>query len=265
MLWPTLAALWLAADGIPSLKNLLIFSLGVLIMRSAGCVINDYADRNIDGHVERTSDRPLATGELSGRQALILFAALLCCAFGLVLLTDLLTIQLSLVGALLAASYPFCKRFTQMPQLVLGLAMNWGVVMAYSAESGGVGPEIFVFYAATIAWTVAYDTYYAMVDREDDLRIGVKSIAILFGEYDRMMIAILQVICVIALLLCGSRFELGIAWYCGVAVVAALFFYQYKITAERARDACFRAFLNNNWVGAAFFFGLLADSVVALI
>jgi 4-hydroxybenzoate polyprenyltransferase len=260
ILWPTLTALWLAAGGWPSIGNLLIFTVGVFVMRSAGCVINDFADRKIDGAVQRTAQRPLATGELNSRQALALFILLLAIALGLVSLTNPLTIKLSLVGALLCAIYPFMKRFTHLPQLILGLAMNWGVVMAYAAESGTLSPKIFVFYAATIAWTVAYDTYYAMVDREDDLKIGVKSIAILFGEYDRTMIGMLQMMTVLALLLTGTQFELGIGWYAGVFVVALLFYRQQKTTRNRDHDSRFRAFLNNNQVGIAFFLGIVVES-----
>ena len=262
LLWPTLTALWLASDGLPSIKNILVFSIGALVMRSAGCVINDYADRKIDAHVERTAHRPLATGEMRAGQAIFLFVLLLCVAFALVLTTNTLTVQLAFVGAGLAFCYPFMKRFTQLPQLVLGLAMNWGVVMAYAAESGQLSQEIFVFYAATIAWTVAYDTFYAMVDRDDDLRIGVKSIAILFGENDRLMILILQGLCTLALLLTGARFELGLAWYIAVASVAALFFYQYRLTADRSKPHCFAAFVNNNWVGVVFFTGAVIDSFI---
>ena len=264
ILWPTLTALLLAADrGMPSPANLVIFALGVFVMRSAGCIINDFADRDIDGAVERTRDRPLARRELGSAAALGGFFALLLLALGLVLLTNPLTIKLSLVGAALAVIYPFMKRFTHLPQLVLGLAMNWGVVMAFSAEADEIRPELFVFYFATICWTVAYDTFYAMVDRDDDLRIGVKSIAILFGEQDRLMTGLLQGLMILGLVLTGLRFELGPAWYVGVAVAALLSMRQQRMIRNRDRAACFRAFLDNNRVGMAFFAGAVVDAVLA--
>jgi 4-hydroxybenzoate polyprenyltransferase len=259
LLWPTLWALWLAAEGVPSLKNLLIFTLGVIVMRAAGCVINDFADRKIDGSVARTKDRPLATGAISSREAIGLFIGLCLLAFVLVLMTNLLTIELSVGGLLLAFCYPFMKRHTHLPQVVLGAAFAWGVPMAYAAEAGSLHENIWLIYLAVVLWTVAYDTFYAMVDRDDDLKIGVKSTAILFGEQDRLMTAILQILSLYALMLVGNRFELGLLYYLGLAVAGGLFVYQQWLIRFRAREACFKAFLNNNWVGVAIFAGVAAD------
>lgn len=259
LLWPTLWALWLAAEGVPSLKNLLIFTLGVIVMRAAGCVINDFADRKIDGSVARTKDRPLATGAISSREAIGLFIGLCLLAFVLVLMTNLLTIELSVGGLLLAFCYPFMKRHTHLPQVVLGAAFAWGVPMAYAAEAGSLHENIWLIYLAVVLWTVAYDTFYAMVDRDDDLKIGVKSTAILFGEQDRLMTAILQILSLYALILVGDRFALALPYYLGLAVAGGLFAYQQWLIRFRAREACFKAFLNNNWVGVAIFVGVAAD------
>ncbi len=259
LLWPTLWALWLAAKGMPSLKNLVIFSLGVLVMRSAGCVINDFADRKIDGRVARTQGRPLATGVISSREALILFVCLCLAAFGLVLLTDPLTIKLSVGGLLLTFSYPFMKRHTHLPQVVLGAAFSWGIPMAYAAETGALDKNMWLIYLAAVLWTVAYDTFYAMVDRDDDLKIGVKSTAILFGEQDRVITGALQVMVLYALVLVGKAYALGWIFYLSLAIAAGLFVYQQWLIRFRERTACFKAFLNNNWVGAAVFVGIAAD------
>lgn len=259
LLWPTLWSLWIAAKGVPSIKNLVIFVLGVIVMRAAGCVINDFADRKIDGRVERTKDRPLATGAVSSREALGLFAALCLIAFTLVLFTDPFTIKLSVGGLILAFCYPFMKRHTHLPQVVLGAAFAWGIPMAYAAEAGELHEGMWLIYVAVVLWTVAYDTFYAMVDRDDDLKIGVKSTAILFGEQDRLMTGVLQVMCLYALLLVGNRCELGTFYYLGLAVAAGLFVYQQWLIRFRARAACFKAFLNNNWVGVAVFVGIVMD------
>ena len=259
LLWPTLWSLWIAAKGVPSLKNLVIFTLGVIVMRAAGCVINDFADRKIDGKVERTKARPLATGEVSSREALGLFIALCLIAFALVLFTDPFTIKLSLGGLLLAFCYPFMKRHTHLPQVVLGAAFAWGVPMAYAAEAGELPHGIWLVYLAVVLWTVAYDTFYAMVDRDDDLKIGVKSTAILFGEQDRLMTGILQLMTLYALILVGDRFALGGWYHLGLMVAAGLFIYQQWLIRFRKREDCFKAFLNNNWVGVAVFAGLVAD------
>ena len=259
LLWPTLWALWLAAEGFPRWDLLIIFVLGVFVMRAAGCVINDFADRKVDGRVKRTQGRPLATGEASSREAVGVFIALCLVAFGLVLLTDKFTIYLSLGGLLLAFCYPFMKRHTHLPQVVLGAAFAWGIPMAFAAQTGSVEPGSWLLYTTVVLWTVVYDTFYAMVDRDDDLRIGVKSTAVLFGEQDRVITAILQAITVYALVLVGSRFELGGFYYAGVTVAAALFVYQQYLIRFRGRTDCFRAFMNNNWVGAAIFVGIVLN------
>ena len=259
LLWPTLWSLWIAAKGVPSIKNLVIFVLGVIVMRAAGCVINDFADRKIDGKVERTKGRPLATGAVSSREAIGLFIALCLLAFALVLLTDPLTIKLSVGGLILAFCYPFMKRHTHLPQVVLGAAFAWGIPMAYAAEAGELPQGVWLIYMATVLWTVAYDTFYAMVDRDDDLKIGVKSTAILFGELDRLMTGVLQGMTIYALILVGNRFDLGTFYYLGLAAAAGLFVYQQWLIRFRARAACFKAFLNNNWVGVVVFAGIVAD------
>lgn len=259
VLWPTLWSLWLAAEGWPSTKVLLVFVVGVFLMRSAGCVINDFADRHIDGNVKRTKDRPLVTGRISAKQALIFFAVLCALAFVLVLQMNTLTIYLSFGGVLLAAIYPFMKRYTHLPQVFLGAAFAWSVPMAYAAQTDSLPGIIWLIYMATLVWTVAYDTQYAMVDRDDDLKIGVKSTAILFGDADRGVIAFLQVLVVLTLCVIGQQTALGLAYYTGVSVAAGLFVYQQHLIRHRDRDACFKAFLNNNWVGLAVFCGLFID------
>ncbi len=259
VLWPTLWALWLAAEGTPRLDILIIFILGVVLMRSAGCVINDFADRNIDGHVQRTKSRPLITGEVSKKEALGLFLVLITLAFILVLFTNSLTIKLSLGALFLAAVYPFMKRYTHIPQVVLGAAFAWSVPMAFAAQKGEIVAPLWVLYTAVVLWTVAYDTFYAMVDREDDLKIGVKSTAILFGEMDRMMTASLQIMALIALAMVGQRFALGSYYYGGLALAACLFLYQQWLIKDRDPKRCFQAFLNNNWVGMLIFGGIVVD------
>ena len=259
LLWPTLWSLWIAAKGVPSTKNLVIFVLGVIVMRAAGCVINDFADRKIDGKVMRTKDRPLATGAVSSREAIGLFIGLCLIAFALVLFTDPLTIKLSVGGLVLAFCYPFMKRHTHLPQVVLGAAFAWGIPMAYAAEAGELHQGMWLIYLAVVLWTVAYDTFYAMVDRDDDLKIGVKSTAILFGEQDRVITGALQIMTLCALMLVGNRFELGGFYSLGLAVAAGLFIYQQWLIRFRARAACFKAFLNNNWVGVAVFAGIVMD------
>jgi 4-hydroxybenzoate polyprenyltransferase len=237
----------------------MVFILGVVLMRSAGCVINDYADREIDGHVQRTRDRPIAAGRISAREAQLLFLGLCLLAFGLVLLLNLLTILMSLVGVLLAATYPFMKRITHLPQVYLGAAFGWSVPMAFAAQTGSVPPIAWLMFTATVLWATAYDTMYAMVDREDDLVLGVKSTAILFGESDRHIIGIIQVMLLVCLLMIGHQAELGLFYFAGVAVASGLALYQQALIRYREREGCFRAFLNNNWFGAAVFLGLLLD------
>ncbi|MBT8765958.1 4-hydroxybenzoate octaprenyltransferase [Metapseudomonas boanensis] len=259
LLWPTLWALWVAAEGIPSLKNLVIFVLGVNLMRAAGCVINDFADRKVDGHVTRTRARPLASGRITAREALVFFAVLVAASFVLVLFTNSTTIWLSFGGLALAACYPFMKRYTYYPQVVLGAAFSWGMPMAFTAETGELPAAAWLLYIANLLWTVAYDTYYAMTDREDDLKIGVKSTAILFGDADRLIIATLQGLALLCLLLAGNRFGLGLAFHLGLLVAAACFAWEYWSTRTRDPQVCFKAFLHNHWAGLAIFLGIAAD------
>ena len=262
LLWPTLWALWFASDGHPQLSNLLIFTLGVVVMRAAGCVINDYADRQVDGAVERTKNRPLPSGEISAKEALRLFFGLMAIALGLVLLTNQLTITLAFGGAAVAALYPFLKRFTHLPQLGLGIAWAWSTPMAFAAETGGLPIELWVVFTAILFWTMAFDTYYAMVDRDDDLQIGIKSTAILFGKYDLLIIALLQVAVLALLLWAGLLFGRGAIYFVGLAVAAAYFINQHIISRSRDREACFTAFLNNHRVGMVIFIGLATDYLI---
>lgn len=259
LLWPTLWALWFAGAGSPSVANLIIFTLGVVAMRAAGCVINDYADRNVDGSVERTKNRPLPAGEIQPYQALILFVLLLCLSLALVLMTNQLTIILSFGGLVLAATYPFLKRFTHLPQLGLGAAWAWAVPMAFAAERGQLPVSLWLIFVAVILWTIAFDTYYAMVDRDDDLKVGIKSTAILFGRYDLLIIALLQLMALILLLMAGLQF--GRSWFYMMGLIAAaLYFINQHIQARsRERDACFESFLNNHRVGMVIFIGLALD------
>ena len=256
LLWPTLWALWLAAEGMPDWHLLIIFILGTFFMRSAGCVINDYADRKIDGYVARTAQRPLATGRVSKEEALLLFAALCICAFIVVLFTNLKTILLSFGAVALAACYPFMKRYTHLPQVVLGAAFAWSVPMAFAAQRNELPNILWLVYIGVVLWTLVYDTFYAMVDREDDLKIGVKSTAILFGDDDLIITRMMQVMVVVVFGLIGHQFQLGIYYYVAVAVAAGLFIYQQWLIRKRQRDACFTAFLNNNWVGMVIFIGI---------
>ena len=259
LLWPTLWALWIAAAGHPDVRVLVVFVLGVVLMRSAGCVINDYADRTIDPQVRRTRERPIATGRVTPREALVLFAMLCLLSFLLVLLMNRLTILLSLVAALLAATYPFTKRYTPLPQVYLGAAFGWAVPMVFAAQTGAVPTIAWLIFLANVLWATIYDTMYAMVDREDDLRIGVKSAAILFGKADRALIGLMQVLLMMALLLVGSQAHLRHWYSAGLAVAAGLAIYQQYLIRARDPGQCFRAFLNNNWFGAAVFAGIAAD------
>jgi 4-hydroxybenzoate polyprenyltransferase len=258
LMWPTWWALLLAGNGTPSLKNALIFTMGVVLMRAAGCVMNDIADRDFDPHVERTRCRPLAAGELSLRQALALFILLMLLAFLLVLMTNALTVKLAFAGAALAVSYPFFKRVTHLPQVVLGVAFGWGIPMAFAAETRTIPAIAWWFLAINAVWSVIYDTLYAMVDRDDDLAVGVKSTAILFGRYDVVITGILMAVMTTMLVIAGVWQELGWPWYAGVLAAVVLWLLQLFRVRGRDRDACFRAFLNNNWVGIAILLGLLA-------
>jgi 4-hydroxybenzoate polyprenyltransferase len=262
VLWPTLWALWFAAQGLPSLDVLFIFIAGSVFMRSAGCVINDFADRKIDGHVERTKERPLVTGRITSKQALIFFGILCFLSFILVLFTNELTIYLSFGALALASAYPFMKRYTYLPQVVLGAAFAWSVPMAYAAQVNELPTHIWLIYLATVLWTVAYDTMYAMVDRDDDLKIGVKSTAILFGSADRAIIAFLQIFVVLILVLLADQLKMGQFYLLSIVVVSVLFVYQQHLIRHRDRDLCFKAFLNNNWVGMVVFIGLVLDFYV---
>ena len=259
LLWPTLWALWIAADGPPALDILAIFVLGVLLMRSAGCVINDYVDRALDSRVSRTRNRPLAAARVSPREALGLFLVLILTAFALVLLLNPLAILLSLAGAALAVIYPFLKRYTYLPQVHLGLAFGWAIPMAFAAQQNTVPPVAWLLMSGAVVWTVVYDTMYAMVDREDDVLVGVKSTAILFGELDRLFIGVFQVLVFVSLLLVGWRAGLGLFYHAGLGVAACFSLYQQHLIRARARADCFQAFLNNNWFGASVFAGVALD------
>lgn len=263
LLWPTLWALWLAAGGLPPLGILAIFVVGVVLTRSAGCVINDYADRWLDSDVERTKARPLAAGEVSGTEALAIFAVLMLVALGLVLLTNELTVWLAGIAAALAVAYPYMKRVIWFPQLVLGAAFSMSIPMAYTALGVDLGPITVLLFCANLLWTTAYDTLYAMVDRDDDIKAGARSTAILFGELDLIAIGILQGSALVTLALIGQRSELGWPYYLGLGLAAALMSWQLWIARERERDACFAAFLNNNWVGAAVFAGFAAALAIS--
>ncbi|MFK3797493.1 MULTISPECIES: 4-hydroxybenzoate octaprenyltransferase [unclassified Pseudomonas] len=259
LLWPTLWALWIAGKGSPSLGNVLIFVIGVFLMRAAGCVINDFADRKVDGHVKRTELRPLVSGKVTSKEALILFAVLVGLSFALVLLTNATTVWLSFGGLALAATYPFMKRYTYYPQVVLGAAFSWGMPMAFTAETGDLPAAAWLLYIANLLWTVGYDTYYAMTDREDDLKIGVKSTAVLFGDADRVIILTLQGLALFCLMLAGSRFELGLYFFLGLVVAAACFGWEFWSTRYKDPQACFKAFLHNHWAGLAIFVGIVVD------
>ena len=256
LLWPTWWALWLAAGGVPPLGTLFIFTAGVWLTRSAGCVINDYADRWLDPQVERTRARPLATGAVSGREALALFALLMLVAFGLVLFTNRLTVYLSFAGVALAATYPYLKRYTYLPQVYLGLAFGWGIPMAFAAVQDSVPVLGWLLFCANVVWATAYDTWYAMVDRDDDLQAGAKSTAILFGEADLIAQGFLYALFLGALVLVGQRAELGDYYYGAIGVVVLLIVWEFWRARERTREGCFKAFLHNNWIGAAVFAGI---------
>lgn len=257
LLWPTLWALFAAQNGIPDMKILLIFLLGVLFMRSAGCVINDYADRHIDGSVKRTAQRPLATGRVTEQEAKALFVFLIVLSFFLVLNLNLYTICLSVIAVGLAFIYPFMKRYTHLPQFVLGMAFGWSIPMAYGAIQQSLPLECWLLFFANLAWTVAYDTQYAMVDRDDDLRIGVKSTAILFAQYDNKIIALLQFIALLLLYVFGKVKNFPEIYNYTLAFTATLFIFQCKLTKQREREACFKAFLNNNFVGIGIFIAVI--------
>lgn len=259
LLWPTMIALFLAADGIPSTANLAIFIAGTVVMRSAGCVINDYFDRDLDGHVARTRARPLATGELSTKEALSLFAGLCAIAFCLVLLTNPLTIKVSFAALASVCLYPLMKRFIFLPQLVLGVSFAFGILMAFTAESGELPAYSGWLFAASILWTVAYDTFYAMADREDDLKIGIRSTAIWFGDYDRLITGLLQIVTLSLMLMLGLALELHWPFYTALAISAGQFAHQQVLIKNREPGPCLRAFLLNHYVGLCWFLGVVCD------
>lgn len=263
LLWPALWALWLASDGKPDILALTVITLGVIVMRAAGCVINDYADRDFDPHVERTKTRPIAAGKIKPKSALIFFVVLCAVAFGLVLLLNTLTIKLSFIGAFLAASYPFMKRYTHLPQAYLGIAFGWAVPMAFAAQMNTIPPVAWVLYLAVTLWALVYDTMYAMVDKDDDLKIGVKSTAILFGNYERHIMAVLQCVILLLLFIVGELQNLGTFYYLSLLIAAGFSVYQQKLIFHREKTACFRAFLNNNWFGLVVFLGLLLHYLVS--
>lgn len=257
LLWPTLWGLWAAAEGLPNWLVLTVFVGGVVLMRSAGCVINDYADQEFDAHVERTRQRPLVQKRVSSKEALLLFVVLALTAFGLVLLMNRLTIYLSFVGAALAASYPFMKRYTHLPQFYLGVAFGWSIPMAFAAQTNSIPTLAWFLFAANVFWAVAYDTAYAMVDRDDDIKIGVKSTAILFGRYDRFMIGLSHTLCLVLLVLVGQLMKLDMIYYASLVVAAGIAGYQQLLISKRDKKKCFQAFLNNNWFGLVVFLGFV--------
>jgi 4-hydroxybenzoate polyprenyltransferase len=259
LLWPTLWALWIAGEGRPDQRMLIVFVVGTIIARSAGCVVNDLADRKIDARVRRTAGRPLATGEVVAAEAVILFVGLMLIALGLVLTLNRPTLYFALGGAVVTLIYPLAKRFFSAPQLVLGIAFAWGVPMAYVAQLGSVPRLGWLLYLTALIWVVVYDTEYAMVDRDDDAKLGVRSTALLFGEMDRLLIGVLQVSLLAGLVLVGRGYELGAWYYAGLAAAAALSIRQQVLIRDRERERCFRAFLNNAWLGAAVFIGILLD------
>lgn len=259
LLWPTLTALWIASHGMPSIKLFVVFTLGVVVMRSAGCVINDYADRNFDGHVERTKDRPLITGLVSTKEAMILFIILLLIGLILVAFTNLKTILLAPIAGLLAGLYPFTKRFIQFPQVVLGVAFAWAIPMAFSAASAPLSLNCWLLFLATIFWAIAYDTQYAMADKEEDLKIGVKSTAILFGEYDTLWIATCYFLMLSLLTIVGMLEDCGPWFYWGIFIALGIALYQQWLIRKREPLLCFKAFLNNQWIGFVIFLGTFLD------
>lgn len=259
LLWPTLWALWIAAEGMPSTDLLLIFSLGVFLTRSAGCVINDFADRHIDGHVKRTQQRPLPSGRVTEREAIGLFIGLMLAAFLLVLMTNRMTILMSFGALALAFVYPFMKRYTHLPQLVLGAAFGWAIPMAFTAIQEQIPLTAWLLYAAKLLWTVAYDTQYAMVDRDDDLKIGVKSTAVLFGRCDKLIVGLLQLAALGLLVWVGVLEQLGLWYYLGLVAALGFFIYQQWLIRHRERMPCFRAFLNNHYAELAVLIAIILD------
>jgi 4-hydroxybenzoate polyprenyltransferase len=262
LLWPTLAALWMAAAGVPPIGLIVIFTLGTFLMRSAGCVINDYADRKVDGNVARTKDRPLTTGVISSKAALQLFAGLALSAGILILFLNRQTQLLAVAGLAVAALYPFMKRWTHLPQVVLGIAFSWGILMAWTATGTGLNSDALLMFTGSLLWIVAYDTMYAMVDREDDLKVGIKSTAILFGDLDRIMVGVLQASAMLAFVMLGMRLGYQHAYFVGLSIASGLFIYQQFLIRDRQRDACLAAFVNNIQVGFALFCGTVVELAI---
>ena len=259
LLWPTLWGLWIASNGHPHPAVLIVFVLGTVLMRSAGCVVNDYADRDFDPHVERTRERPLASGKVTKKEALVLAAALALAAFALALLLDRLAILLSFAALFLAASYPYTKRFFAIPQAYLGIAFGFGIPMAFAAETGSVPAVAWIMLAANLFWTVAYDTEYALVDREDDIRIGIRTSALTFGRYDIFAVMLCYAIMLAMLAFVGIELKRGAFYYAGLLAAFSIMLYHYTLIRNRDRMRCFRAFLHNNWVGGAIFLGIVLD------
>ncbi len=259
LLWPTYWALWIAADGFPPPHLLFIFTLGVFLMRSAGCVINDFADRKVDGKVKRTENRPLISGLLTSHDAIFIFVILIAAAAGLASALHNYTLKLAVIALLLASIYPFMKRYTHLPQIILGAAFSWGMIMAFAELEGRIPTIAWLLFAANLLWTVAYDTMYAMVDREDDLQIGVKSTAILFGKHDRRIIGLLQLLVLSLLFIVGEISAFGWPYQLSLMISAGLFTYQQMLIANRDRNLCFKAFLNNHWVGLVVFIGIFIE------
>ncbi|MEE8281186.1 MAG: 4-hydroxybenzoate octaprenyltransferase [Gammaproteobacteria bacterium] len=259
LLWPTLWGLWIAGEGHPDPRVFSVFVLGVIVMRAAGCVINDFADRRFDSSVHRTQDRPLASGKVSPVEAIVLFVALSLVAIGLVLTLNRLTQLLAVIGALVTIIYPFSKRYIHTPQLILGVAFAWGIPMAFAAQTGEVPRLAWLLWLTALVWIVAYDTIYAMVDREDDLLIGIKSTAILFGQADVFIVSLLQLLLLMALLLVGQTAGMGMWYLIGVGYGAVLMLYQHMLIRQREPSKCFRAFLNNNYFGGVIFAGIVLN------
>ncbi len=259
LFWPAMSALWLAAGGLPKLEVFLIFFAGIWLMRANGCIINDFADRKLDGHVERTRHRPLASGEIRAKEALLLFAVVGLVCYALVLQLNALTVQMAYVGIVLTVIYPFTKRFLAAPQMFLGVVWSWSIPMAFAAQTGEVPTIAWYLFAANWCWTVAYDTMYGMVDRNDDIKIGIRSSAIWFGRWDRHWVGVFQVLTLILLAGIGIRLGLGGVYALALAGMAMLFVYQQRLIHQRQRPDCFKAFLNNNWAGAILFIGVVLD------
>ena len=263
LLWPMLWGLWFAAEGFPDVLVLFIFVMGTMLMRSAGCVINDYADRKIDPHVERTKNRPMATGLVGSKEALLLAAGLSLAAFILILPLNMLTIMLSVPALFLAASYPFTKRFFAMPQAYLGIAFSFGIPMAFAAQTNALPPIIWVLMLANLFWVVAYDTAYAIVDKPDDLKIGIRTSAITFGRFDVLGVMVCHTIFIAIMIVIGYLQHMGMAYYTALVVSVGLMHYQYTLIRDRDRALCFKAFLHNNWVGAVVFLGISIDFLMS--